>query len=63
MSKEIRIRHLPERFDGKQWSTKPQRVARLGSVGRWAVVRAAEYPQTCPFCISLEDWEKLELAE
>lgn len=57
--REVRIRQLPNRFDGKHWLTTPQRVVWLGDVGRWSVVRAADYRNAAPFVMSRKDWDAL----
>lgn len=60
--REVRVRQLPDRFDGKQWLTRPQPLIRLGEVGRWSMVRHADYPSGCPFVISTKEWDKLARA-
>ena len=58
---EVRIRQIPSRFDGRKWETEPQPLVRLGDVGKWSMVRRADFPQACPFVISRKDWDKLEV--
>jgi hypothetical protein len=57
--REVRIRQLPDRFDGKIWHTKPQPLVHLGDVGKWAMVRVAAYSSACPFVLSRKEWDKL----
>ena len=58
---EIRVRQLPDRFDGKRWHTKPQEILRLGDVGRWSMVRVADAPHAVPFVMTRKEWDKLPL--
>ena len=57
---EVRVRQIPDRFDGKRWHTKPQSVALVES-NAWVMVRNADYPQAVPFVISRKEWNKLPL--
>ena len=59
MTRDVRIRQIPDRFDGRKWHTKPQPVVRLGDVGKWSMVRHADHPCALPFVISRKDWDKL----
>jgi hypothetical protein len=63
VTREIRIRQIPSTFDGTRWHTEPQPIVKMGDVGKWAMVRRADYPQACPFVISLKEWNKLEVGE
>jgi hypothetical protein len=61
MKRQIRIREIPDRFDGKKWHTRPQALVRLGDVGKWSMVRPVEYPGACPTVISRKDWDKMSV--
>jgi hypothetical protein len=57
--REVRVRQIPNRFDGKIWHTADQPLVRLGDVGRWSMVRRADIPGAAPFVISRKEWDKL----
>jgi hypothetical protein len=59
MKREVRVRQLPERFDGKRWHMKPQEIVRLGDVGKWTMARVADHPQAVPFVLSRKEWDNL----
>jgi hypothetical protein len=63
VTREVRIRHIPRRFNGVAWETELQPLIRLGDVGRWSMVRRADFPKAAPFVISRKDWDKLEVEE
>lgn len=57
--REVRIRLIYDRFDGKAWSYVEQPVVLLGDVGKWSVVRRADSPQAMPFIVSRKEWDRL----
>jgi hypothetical protein len=63
VAREVRLRQIPERFDGKKWHYSNQPIVRLGDVGNWSVVRRADMAQAMPFVISRKDWMKLPIQE
>ena len=63
MTREVRLQPMPDKLIGGAWTYKFRRIVRLGDVGRWALVRNADYPQAVPFAISLKDWDKLEVEQ
>ena len=63
MTREVRIRQLPQHFDGKKWHTKPQPIVRLGDVGRWSMVRRADSRNAAPFVITRKEWDALPTEE
>jgi hypothetical protein len=61
--REVRIRLLPKHFDGNDWHYTEQPIVRLGDVGRWSMVRRADFRSSAPFVISRKEWDTLPLAE
>lgn len=61
--KEVRVRHIPDRYADGRWETKPQPITRMGEVGCWSMVRRSDYPGCAPFVISTREWDKLEVQE
>lgn len=59
--REVRIRMIHDRFDGKAWSYVEQPVVLLGDVGKWSMVRRADSPQAMPFVISRKERDRLAL--
>lgn len=59
MERDVRVRQLHDRFDGKRWHTKPQEIVRLGDVGKWSMCRVKAIPNACPFVMSRKEWDKL----
>lgn len=58
-AREIRYRQVPDSYRNGKWSCVSQPVVRLGDVGKWTMVRHADYPSALPFVISRKDWDKL----
>lgn len=61
--REVRVRQLPDHFVGRRWLTKPQKIVRLGDVGRWSMCRVWDAPQAMPFVMSRKDWDKLPISD
>lgn len=61
MRREVRIRQVPDGFHNGKLAMRPQPLVRLGEVGKWSMVRHAEFPQAAPFVLSTKEWEKLPI--
>jgi len=61
MAREVRVRQIPDRFDGKRWHTKPQHVSLVESKA-WVIYRNAAFPNSMPRVMSRKEWDKLPVA-
>lgn len=57
-ARDVRIRMIPDRFDGKVWHMAEQPIVEVTSKA-WITVRRADIPSAAPFVISRKEWEKL----